>query len=88
MMERIKAWSVKPAVRRYAALALLLLLLALGSSAYRSRGKRAERIGEEAPAAVAAILQPEAEPEEAVPEQAPWLWPLIHRRKGAVGLRI
>ena len=76
MMERIKAWSAKPAVRRYAALALLLLLLALGSSAYRSRGKRAESIGEEAPAAVAAILQPEAEPEEAVPEQAPWLWPL------------
>ena len=76
MMERIKAWSAKPAVRRYAALALLLLLLALGSSAYRSRGKRAESAGEEAPAAVAAILQPEAEPEEAVPERAPWLWPL------------
>ena len=76
MMERIKAWSAKPAVRRYAALALLLLLLARGSSAYRSRGKRAESAGEEAPAAVAAILQPEAEPEEAVPERAPWLWPL------------
>lgn len=59
----------------YGALALLLALLALASQGYRNRLTRAEDDVIDAPKAVAAIRQSEAEPEDA-PEKAAWAWPL------------
>lgn len=76
MTERIKTWMKRPGVGRYAALALLLLLLGLASAAWRGRAAKHESARETPPAAVAAIIEPVAETVEPAPKAAEWAWPL------------
>ena len=76
MLEKIKKWVRRPGVGYYGALALLLVLLALASNAWRERASRASQEPETPPAAVASILQPANEPAEAEPEPPRWVWPV------------
>ena len=63
----------------YGALALFLGMLALASSAYRTRAARTEPDEAPAPMSVIAIRQPESEASEQTPDEARqprWVWPL------------